>query len=491
MKRFAALFLAITLLTFQVQGAFTEFYVISTGSNLNAGSTTDNSAELTLTGGDWVQSTGVYTKAASDLSGVSVGEWASVYVDGASIAVFVGRVTAVDDGADTITVSLSAKSGTAPTDGTGNRSIKIGGAWAGPSGTSGFPIGFMEATQTNSAGDVARCNIKAGTYSVTAAITDAINNGARWFEGYTTTPGDGGRAVLDGGTAGNSYIMLTVSGKNCNYVNMTFSNNGSSSGTQREVVSVTGGENVFYRCVFANGRRYGILANAVVTLIECEAYTNNISNTSGTGAIACLTAGTQVINCISHHNLTANTSGFALDQSMLVFGNIAYSNGLHGFETAGDVNQTFLNCSSYGNGSNGFHIANVVSSAHQLINCVAVTNRGYGILVGATSVAASKNGQIRNCAFGSGTMANGLGQINTRFGLPDFGTITLPSGVSPWVDANGGDFRINHSSLKSVGYGGYLQTVQGGGTVAYPDAGAAQSASTNAAAGGGSYSFAQ
>src|SRR4051812_25946098 len=101
--------------------AFTEFTVRSGGSNLYAG-TLDGSAEasttplVSYTNGGWNSGTGVYTPASGNpvSAGVAVGQFASVYTDGSAAPTgFVGRIAAVST--TTITVSITAKSGTIPT----------------------------------------------------------------------------------------------------------------------------------------------------------------------------------------------------------------------------------------------------------------------------------------------------------------------------------------------------------------------------------------
>src|SRR5512139_2727305 len=121
--------------------AYTEFYCDPVnGSNLNAGSTTDAAAVYTATNGGWDSGTGVFTPAAGDPSAtVSVGMFASVYLDAATVAVFVGRVTAVDS--TTVTVSLTVKIGTAPATSANGRTIKVGGAWKGPNAAVNWPFG--------------------------------------------------------------------------------------------------------------------------------------------------------------------------------------------------------------------------------------------------------------------------------------------------------------------------------------------------------------
>jgi hypothetical protein len=112
---------------------------------------------------------------------------------------FVGRVTARD--ASTITVSLTAVAGTPPADGTGDRTLKIGGVWKGPNGAEEFPVGFIAATLTNAAGDTPRVNLKNNAqYDITAAM-GGTGQGPICWQGYSSTVGDGGRAIIDGGTS--------------------------------------------------------------------------------------------------------------------------------------------------------------------------------------------------------------------------------------------------------------------------------------------------
>src|SRR5262245_42336786 len=112
--------------------AFEEFYITGADDNVNAGSTTANTASVTETNGDWGNAAANRFTAASGtpFSAVTVGEWASIYNDGASTAVYVARVTAVNAGGASIDLSSTVKMGTAPTTGATGKSCKIGGAWA-------------------------------------------------------------------------------------------------------------------------------------------------------------------------------------------------------------------------------------------------------------------------------------------------------------------------------------------------------------------------
>jgi hypothetical protein len=196
---------------------FTEMCCRAGGSNLNAGTRKGDSTEpgttatFTYAAGDWVASTGVFTVASGDpvADGVEVGDFASVFATGSTVTGFVGRVTARTS--TTITVSLTAKSGTAPTDGTGNRELRIGGAWAGPNGSVGWPLNSDLFALTNESNHPCRVNLKNDqNYDITAGIT-VSSNGKRVFKGYSTSYDDSGKSTIRGPATGASFTLITAS----------------------------------------------------------------------------------------------------------------------------------------------------------------------------------------------------------------------------------------------------------------------------------------
>jgi hypothetical protein len=447
--------------------AHTEFYCQSGGSNLNAGSTTDNAAIFTFTGGDWVSTTGVFTAAGANLSGISAGMFASVYIDGASVAVFVGRITAVDDGADTITVSLTAKMGTAPGNGTGNRTIKVGGAWKGPNDNQLWPIGVIAGTLTNASDDMLRINFKNDAiYSVTATGPQSLA-GPFILQGYTTTPGDLGKAIIDGGVAGTSYIIWNITSANAVVSDFEVRNNGATASATGLVVSGT--SSLATRCVVHDVRGIGLQASRAV---ECEAYSCNTSNTANLGGMQ-LTHG---YRCISHHNSTgSNCHGFLLVNAFL-FACIADSNAGNGCITI-TANGTLINCDMYNNTLSGFNGTNSAAAGFICaINSNFIKNGGYGAV---RSGSLTVNGIFINCGFGSGTQANSSGDVSGfSGGAVEVGKVVYGADVTPWADPADGDFSIVLSTAKGTGAGSFFQTQSGYGdpspTVSYPDIGAGQ-----------------
>ena len=451
--------------------AFTEFCCRSGGSNLNAGTRTGNStepgtaADLTYASGTWVAATGVFTPASGDpvADGVAVGDFASVYANGATTTGFVGRVTARTT--LTITVSLTAKAGTAPTDGAGDRTLKIGGAWAGPNGADIFPFGVLQITGTTSTGNSPRVNLKnAASYGVSASCAHSNTGPATW-QGYATNYGDLGKATIDAGA--NAVVVVSITGTSNSLYDLIAANNGS---TNVKGI-VLAARAIASRVVAHDIGGVGIDATNLI-LTEAEAYKCNASNTSGVFAIVAAVA----VNCIAHDNdAGANANG--IDATSFAVGCIADSNAGIGIRTGSNANTQVgaINCDAYNNGSDGIRAQNGTSGA-LVQNCNAVKNGGFGINISSSS---NTNFMLNNNGFGSGSEVNTSGAVSTVNASAhsfEVGSVTYASGLTPWVDPVNGDFRINLAAAKGAGRGAYTQTAASyAGAVAYPDVGAVQS----------------
>lgn len=465
--------------------AFTEFYCRSGGSNLNGGaqvtgSEQGTSAAYTSTNGNW-NGTTIFTPTDGSTPSltVAVGDFASVFLDAAVVSVFIARVTAVGAGVNgTITVSGTAQSGAAPASGATGRTIKVGGAWKGPNAAEAFPIGFVTAALTNAAGDYPRINFKnTATYSITAATTQA--SGPCVYQGYTTTAGDGGKATIDGGVAGASYVLLST-GNDTTTTDFIFQNNGASASATGVVLAGTRG--TVFRCVVNSVRGFGFVINNLNTMIQCEAYAVNQSGTADASGFS--VAGTAtLIRCISHDNAGATTHGFRSGATgyVTLTDCIADTNGGRGFKNDGVVPVMIDSCEFYNNGSDGYFSSTTNNVIIQ--NSNFIKNGGWGVLCTA---ATNRLGYILNCGFGSGSQANTSGTTNLLAGIVEIGSVTYASGVTPWTDPANGNFSINLTAAKAAGTGAYTQT-QGGysGTTGFPDIGAAQSSSTAGGGGGG------
>lgn len=455
--------------------AYTEFYCQSGGSNLNAGSTTDNAAIYTSTNGNWNGSTiFIPTDNSTPASTVNVGDYASVYLDGATVAVFIARITSVTAGVNgAITVSSTIRAGVQPASLATGRTIKVGGAWLGPNAASGFPltlnaIGSLLASNSTQA----RINLKNNqTYSMTA--TFSVTNAGEIFvtQGYTSSPGDGGKATFDGSTSTASVITTAGQAGNM-FVDLIFATS-FTSGTASLVT--IGQASAWIRCVFHGARGHGVTATTAAQFIECEAYGNNTSNTAATGGFNLAAIGCAALRCISHDNSTANASGFLAAAGGTILKNcIAESNGQYGiFLNQGSTNgQTTISCCDiYNNGSDGIHTLAAIQNPFWIENCNLIKNTGAGINDVGTS---AHYGFLYNNGYGAGTQANGASDTVTS--LSEVGKVTYGSNLTPWVDPDNGDFRINLAAAKGIGRGSFTETAPSyAGSVGFPDIGAVQS----------------
>lgn len=337
--------------------------------------------------------------------------------------------------------------------------------------SSSTPMSLATAFANYAADD--RINIKAdGTYSIASSGVTLATNGPSYWRGYTTTIGDGGRATIDGGSAGASYVMLTLSGTNHAWQDVIFQNNGAT-GTSAGILC-SGHENSFIRCKFTGFRAQGAYSsNRMVAFIECEATGCNTSNTSGSPAgIGANLSGSVVVRSHSHdHTSGVNAHGFQADGSVLFYRCIADSNTGNGLYSTADTTLHVMYCDFYNNLS-GIYSANNTDMLMTLGSSNFANNSRYGV---EFSTASSWIGCFFTNGMGSGTAANTLGDVETAMeGMDRSSTITYAINVLPWTDAAGGDFRISMAAAMNAGRGQFMPIPSYTGTTSYFDIGAAQ-----------------
>ena len=481
--------------------SYTEFCCRNGGNNLNAGTVDGGSTEpavtplVTYTAGDWNSTTDIYTApVGADMTEAVVGRFASVYVDGDTVPTtnqyLTGRISVVNAGTRQITLTAIRTLGTEVTTGTGNRSMRIGGAWNGPNGAVPWFDNFPGQTSTNADNNPPRVNLKNDkTYSVTANIPISVGDCAV-FAGYSSTYGDGGIATIDGGTSGASYILFSVSGTASPALlqDIEFKNNGATGSANG--VSISAPSCVIWRCVFRGmvGAGYNLAGGGTV-LVECEAYGNNTSNTAATPGIGATAISNFIAltRCISHDNITSNSPGFRILASSIVNSCIGYNNGSYGY--TGSVSSRphiISNCDFYNNGAaaspgNGGGITSVGSGVVE--NSNFLKNEDYGV----NTMSASFLPIYANNGFGKGSMANQTGDLlNNSGGYILLNSVDYTPNTAPWNDVDTGNFTITNSEAKGRGRGKYTQEQPGqSGTEAFPDIGAAQSSSASGGGGGG------
>lgn len=463
--------------------SYTEFFCHAgiSASNLNGGglvSGADPTDLAAYTGVGDSDGTSKFTPSdgSTPASSVNVGDFASIYVTiGATVAVFIGRVTVVAAGVNgAITVSTTAKSGTIPASSGSAHTItcKVGGAWAGPNAAVSFPFGFITAALMDAAGDYPRVNLKSGTtYSITAAMTHSLA-GPVYFQGYTTTAGDGGKATIDGGTSGASYVLLTLSGAQGTLRDLIFQNNGATAAVAGLSVNNVGWllERVTVNSVRGSGFTAG--SGSSVTMVECEAYACNQSNTASRGGFFFNQGTIYLDRCIAHDNTGSNNNGFCIGSaggSPYLVDCVADTNGAAGFLCSINASAPSLeNCVAYNNTTAGI----LVSGNNQTAlaeNCRFTGNLTYGVNNSGTGNIV----RLSNCAFRSNTSGQTNGVVDAT------GSITLTA--DEMVDPANGDFSLNNNAgggaaCRAAGRGNFTQAAGSytKTTVSFPDVGAAQ-----------------
>ncbi len=200
--------------------SYTNFCCRAGGNDLNAGTVDGSETEpgvnplVTYTSGDW-DGTSVYTApVGADMTAAQVGRFASIYVDGISAAAsgqwMHARITAVNAGTRQVTVSTTARSlfGTIVTSGTGNRSMRIGGAWAGATGDCFTPVQYdlerlLKCSESNR-------QVESEERSDLCSNEHWIRR--RWCRpgGYSSTYMDGGIAEIQGPASGSSIALWFI-----------------------------------------------------------------------------------------------------------------------------------------------------------------------------------------------------------------------------------------------------------------------------------------
>lgn len=453
---------------------FTEWYCQSGGSNLNAGSDTNNAAKYTSVTGAWSTVTLQFTPAdgSTPKGNVNVNDMVSLYNDAATVAACIARVTAVADGVNgAITVTTLA--GTAPVTGAAV-SLKCGGAWKGPNGAVGWPMTIDFSNAADSFGNPPRINFKNdATYSISALI-GSPNAVQLWYQGYASTPGDGGQAVLDAG--GADISLVTFGNITVVVADFIFQNNAAAG--SHAILNSQGG--VFLRCVFHDGgQSVSVLGGttAATYFFACEFYKLGLANPSNVGlAINGAGGGAVCYNCYFHDFTVlppVNTTGVIRDAGINPVINCVFDN------IAGDA--IFITDSA--NGSQRYHIGNSFSNigGYCYNNAGAASNRRLFLF---NNLYANVGGFLRNPPLGTspnmqGYIFNTAGfgvkgqRILNQKGMIEVGSIVTAG--NPFNAPNTGDFSLIAPEAMGAGWAPFMETASGkSGTVSFPDIGATQ-----------------
>ncbi len=332
----------------------------------------------------------------------------------------------------------------------------------------------------NASLDQVRVNIcNNQTYTMTAALA-LTTLGNAVLQGFASSVGDLGKATFS--TNLNSATNFTFSGTvNATFIDLIFVCTAVANANHLVISSATV-DTVWIRCVFHGARGLGFAQSTsagTAYMIECEAYDCNKSNTAATaGFVSSMTVqgcGMYCYNCYSHDNAGSNAHGFAVTNlgNLIMVNCIADTNGGSGVllnTTSGGL--MCMNCNFYNNTADGITISHTAANVWPvLINNNFLKNGGKGVNV----TTASQGGILYNNGRGAGTQANG--GVDVLSCVVDTGTdITYASNVTPWNAPTTGDFTTLRSSTAfGAGRGVFVETDgTNTGTLSYPDIGASQ-----------------
>lgn len=413
--------------------AWSDFYIQTSGSNLNSGSSTDDAATLTYASGNWVNSTGVFTVASGNPSsdGITVGDWVSVYPDGSSVTPFVGQVTARDS--TTITVSSTDKFGTKPSDGTGNRTLKRGGAWASFALTDSG-----NALNTGTVTVPVRINVKAATYAHTTSTKtfNLVGTNALpiWWRSYQTTPGD----FDSDPTLTKTSFTFTTGGVTATAVFQTWTGFAFYASNRNGILFATNGMARFWRCSFENQNTGSASRGLQVNTSSCECLSCSFK-CDGTSYLVTTNSVFQAVDCL----FTGGTGTIDSAANLILVG-CTFRNWVGGAVVPRTSQICIIDRCTFSGGSssatagirfdtNAIAAGNIAS----ITNCVFADINGYGINNNVGSVFACIRHNNLSYALTSGQ--------ETGFGdWPASGWVAAAG--DPFTNGASGDFRLGSGS---------------------------------------------
>ncbi len=339
--------------------SFSEFYMVTTGSNTNAGSTTDNAALILSSSGSWgaAGTLNRYISTAAVFGTASIGQMASIYfATTTGNAVFISSIVAVISNTtidlDTTTIFYGVKPSTSATN---QYACKIGGAW-GDLGVLGNIFNARTVTQST------RINIKAGTYANTSNTRTFGSNGGNgnliWWRGYKTTPGDqDSNNLAVAGTDIPNFTWTTgnaaITGSNQIFSNLQFiSANTAATGT----VDDHAANLTYYRCRIINSSN---VANGFALVQNSAGFNTRIqscyiqADILATNAIQCAGAGSTFLmgSVINGGSISVSLTG----AGSTMYGNIIYGSGSNAVNVGGTGPLILISNSVYQPVGNGFN----------------------------------------------------------------------------------------------------------------------------------------
>jgi len=434
--------------------AYADFYLDGTnGNDLNSGSSTGTPVASVSGATLTFSALGLrITASGTPFSGVSVGQWASIYTTGQTVTHFVGQILAVNSGGASIDVADENSTqpicfglgdsinGAGIGDFASGQSVNciVGGPWKSLAILGQGPLGggvhnSISATIYYSV----RINVKSGTYPIQYSVsypntTQFLVSGSAshpiFWRGYNTSPGDldnvanpGTHPVFTGSTP-----TMTIQGYN-RFENIDFS------GSANPLITVSGLGVMLTRCritatsgaITINGAGFNAWACYFATT---STTVTNVSCASNGG----LPTFTQCVIQGGLYNATASYTSAFLE---CVFKNPASHNILASTVNAGNV---FHRCTFYNSGTtaDGILTASFINY-HSITFCIFDTIKRY-------AVNSTNSSFVQFRLAGNDYSSITSGQLNGVYESYQHAAIT--ESASPFTSASGNDFTLVSTS---------------------------------------------
>lgn len=449
--------------------AISQFYMQSGGSNLNSGSTNANAATYTSTSGNF-DGVSIFTPTDSSTpaSSVNIGDWASIYPTGNSTTPYVAQVTAVAAGVNgTITLSTTAKFGTAPISNSGSRNAKVGGAWADfAMVASGSALNTGTVTQSTC------INVKAATYANTTTVRTFAMAGSvtalLWWRGYKTTIGD--QDANNVAVAGTDIPTVTFTTANFNVtgVHQIFSNLDITSSSTTVVGLVAGASNCEYYRLRVRATGANAASKAANSSVSNSTFVACYFSATATAATVVSLAGNSnsMIGCV----VTGGIIGVGLTfTSALVFGSVFDSQAGDAINVGTGIAVSIINNSIYAPAGHGVAIT---SSTSAIVLNNYFENVNQASKAGVANTSGTDTDIIRLIANGYFNCTSNTSAITESFSVFNNGTLSSAAFTAPTTD----DFSIG-TVAAAIGFPGTFENAAYQG---YLDIGAVQRAAGGA-----------
>ena len=172
---------------------------------------------------------------------------------------------------------------------------------------------------------------------------------------------------------------------------------------------------------------------------------------------------------VSHDN---TVNGLAIDGGGLAYRPLMYDNTGAGIGSTGDENQFVFAADTYNNGNSGSHLG---LGSEQTMNTIYfnsnfIKNTRYGF----EAEGQATPGMFFHNAFGAGTQANSLGNMDYDKYRYEISVVTYTNDQSPYSNAASSNFAITGTGANETGYAVFTQVHPSySGTTAVIDRGAA------------------